>query len=98
MKSIFTFSHLFILFPFVQTGSSNGLGGLEDTVTNMSDTIRTIFPIVLGVIFLVGVLMNISKFYGEHQDIKKGLTNILLFLLIVGAVGGIFRYIISINL
>ncbi|NNL33234.1 MAG: hypothetical protein HKO80_08525, partial [Flavobacteriaceae bacterium] len=34
------------------------IGGIEDSVNDVGDTIRTIFPILLGVIFLVGFLFN----------------------------------------
>ena len=56
------------------------IGGIEDSVNDVSDTIRTIFPIILG----------------ENADLKKGITRVLVFVLIAGAVVGIFTYLISI--
>ncbi len=47
--------------------------GIEDSVNDISDTIRTIFPIILGVIFLIGFLFNAGHFFGENADLKKGL-------------------------
>lgn len=73
------------------------IGGIEDSVNDVSDTIRAIFPIVLGLIFLVGFLFNAGHFFGENADVKKGLTRVLLFVLIAGAVVGIFTYLIGIN-
>ena len=72
------------------------IGGIEDSVNDISDTIRAIFPIILGVIFLVGFLFNAGHFFGENSDLKKGITRVLVFVLIAGAVVGIFTYLIGI--
>ena len=72
------------------------IGGIEDSVNDVSETIRTIFPIILGVIFLIGFLFNAGHFFGENADLKKGITRVLVFVLIAGAVVGIFTYLISI--
>jgi len=72
------------------------IGGIEDSVNEVSDTIRTIFPILLGVIFLIGFLFNAGHFFGENADLKKGITRVLVFVLIAGAVVGIFTYLITI--
>ena len=53
------------------------IGGIEDSVNDVSDTIRTIFPIILGVIFLIGFLFNAGHFFGENADLKKGITRVL---------------------
>lgn len=72
------------------------IGGIEDSVDDVSSTIRNIFPIILGVIFLVGFLFNAGHFFGENADLKKGITRVLIFVLIAGAVVGIFTYLIGI--
>lgn len=72
------------------------IGGIEDSVNEVSDTIRAIFPIILGVIFLIGFLFNAGHFFGENADLKKGITRVLVFVLIAGAVVGIFTYLIGI--
>ncbi len=72
------------------------IGGIEDSVNDVSDTIRAIFPIILGVIFLIGFLFNAGHFFGENADLKKGITRVLVFVLIAGAVVGIFSYLIGI--
>ena len=72
------------------------IGGIENSVNDISDTIRAIFPIILGVIFLVGFLFNAGHFFGENADLKKGITRVLIFVLIAGAVVGIFTYLIGI--
>ncbi|MBU2949317.1 hypothetical protein KO493_01225 [Tamlana agarivorans] len=89
---------IFILLVFLMTSASSfaQIGGIEDSVNDVSDTIRTIFPIILGVIFLVGFLFNAGHFFGENADLKKGITRVLVFVLIAGAVVGIFTYLITI--
>ncbi len=72
------------------------IGGIENSVDNMASTVRAIFPIILGVIFLVGFLFNAGHFFGENADLKKGITRVLVFVLIAGAVVGIFTYLIGI--
>lgn len=72
------------------------IGGIENSVNDVSNTIRTIFPIILGVIFLIGFLFNAGHFFGENSDLKKGITRVLVFVLIAGAVVGIFTYLITI--
>ncbi|GBF21020.1 hypothetical protein C21_03200 [Arenibacter sp. NBRC 103722] len=86
-----------ILLLLMTTGSTFAqIGGIEDSVNDVSDTIRTIFPIILGVIFLIGFLFNAGHFFGENSDLKKGITRVLVFVLIAGAVVGIFTYLIGI--
>ncbi len=81
---------------FMGLASHAQIGGIEDSVNEVSDTIRTIFPIILGVIFLIGFLFNAGHFFGENADLKKGIIRVLVFVLIAGAVVGIFTYLISI--
>ncbi|MGW1456092.1 hypothetical protein ACWBC2_13965 [Salegentibacter agarivorans] len=83
-------------FSLLSTSLFAQIGGIEDSVADISDTIRNIFPIILGVIFLVGFLFNAGHFFGENSDLKKGITRVLVFVLIAGAVVGIFTYLITI--
>ena len=93
MKKAIYVSFLLLFF----TGSAWAqIGGIENSVNDISDTIRAIFPIILGVIFLVGFLFNAGHFFGENADLKKGITRVLIFVLIAGAVVGIFTYLIGI--
>ena len=93
MKKAF---YLFITLLLSTANSFAQIGGIEDSVNDVSDTIRTVFPIILGVIFLVGFLFNAGHFFGENADLKKGITRVLVFVLIAGAVVGIFTYLITI--
>lgn len=71
------------------------IGGIEQSVADISDTVRNVFPILLGIIFLVGFLFNAGHFFGENADMKKGISRVLVFVLITGAVVGIFTYLIG---
>lgn len=93
MKKTLYFTLLSLL---ISNTVSAQIGGIEDSVADISDTIRAIFPIILGVIFLVGFLFNAGHFFGENADLKKGITRVLIFVLIAGAVVGIFTYLIGI--
>ena len=88
--------HLLMVLSLISIPTFAQVGGIEDSVNDVSDTIRTIFPIILGVIFLIGFLFNAGHFFGENADLKKGITRVLVFVLIAGAVVGIFTYLISI--
>ncbi len=88
-------NYLVLVFSLLSTSLFAQIGGIEDSVNDISDTIRTIFPIILGVIFLVGFLFNAGHFFGENADLKKGITRVLVFVLIAGAVVGIFTYLIT---
>ncbi|MAU15942.1 MAG: hypothetical protein NXH86_00210 [Flavobacteriaceae bacterium] len=85
-----------LLLLFTSSAVLAQIGGIEDSVNDISDTIRAIFPIILGVIFLVGFLFNAGHFFGENADLKRGITRVLVFVLIAGAVVGIFTYLIGI--
>tara|TARA_Y100000588_G_C14061140_1_gene841466 strand:+ start:61 stop:270 length:210 start_codon:yes stop_codon:yes gene_type:complete len=66
-KSIF----LATFFLLLSTSLFAQIGGIEDSVADISDTIRNIFPIILGVIFLVGFLFNAGHFFGKTPISKK---------------------------
>lgn len=85
-----------LLFALMSRNLFAQIGGIENSVNDISNTIRAIFPIILGVIFLVGFLFNAGHFFGENADLKKGITRVLIFVLIAGAVVGIFTYLIGI--
>ena len=92
MKKSIYFTGLISMFS---TSLFAQIGGIENSVNEISDTIRTVFPILLGVVFLVGFLFNAGHFFGENTDLKKGVVRVLVFVLIAGAVVGIFTYLIT---
>lgn len=88
--------YLNLILLLISISSFAQIGGIEASVDDVASTIRTIFPILLGVIFLIGFLFNAGHFFGENADLKKGITRVLVFVLIAGAVVGIFTYLIGI--
>ena len=94
MKKLVSIGTL-VLSLFFSLSASAQIGGIEDSVAEISDTLRSIFPILLGVLFLVGFLFNAGHFFGENADLKKGISRVLVFVLITGAVVGIFTYLIG---
>ncbi len=88
--------YLLLFFLLISFSTFAQIGGIEQSVDDIASTIRSIFPIILGVIFLIGFLFNAGHFFGENADLKKGITRVLVFVLIAGAVVGIFTYLITI--
>lgn len=81
------------LLLFISNALFAQIGGIEDLVNDVSDTIRIIFPIIVGVVFVIGFLFNAGHFFGANADLKKGITRVLDFVLIAGTVAGIFSYL-----
>lgn len=71
---------------------------LESPVQEIKDQIETIFPWVLAIIFLIVVMVNLGHFIKEGGDWKKGLWHIILYVIIAGAVVGLYSGINSISL
>ncbi|SMO89610.1 hypothetical protein SAMN06265379_11256 [Saccharicrinis carchari] len=60
----------------------------------LDDWIEPAYPVIVGIVFIVGVIVNLGKFTNEDtRDIKKGIINIVIFLIVVLAVGGIYTVI-----
>lgn len=71
---------------------------LETPVQNIKTQIENIFPWVIAILFLIVVMVNMGHFIKDGGDWKKGVGNILLFVIIVGAVVGLYSGISSISL
>jgi uncharacterized membrane protein len=71
---------------------------LTTPATTFSNQIKGIFPIVAGILFIVVALINLGHFTKEGGDWKKGLTNIIIFVAIVGVIAGLYSYVTSISL
>ena len=82
--------------PFL--ANAQGLGNLDESLDAVSVTVKRAFPVILLIIFIVGFLFNASHFFGENQDIKKGISRILVFVGIGGLVSGICTWILAISL
>lgn len=84
---ITTFSSIFAQNEFIRS--------LEDI---RDEWIRPAYPIVAGIVFIIGGLINMGHFFGENRDIKKGISNIFVYLGVVLALIGIFEAISSLNI
>lgn len=71
---------------------------LKGPAQQFASEIKGIFPYVAVAIFIVVVLVNLGHFVKDNGDWKKGLTNIVLFALILGAVVGLINYVGNIKL
>jgi len=71
---------------------------LETPTRDITDQIKAVFPYIAGAIFLIVVLNNLGHFLKESGDWKKGLTNIVIYVVIVGVVAGLFQFITNIQL
>lgn len=89
---IFTCLFLFSVSIFAQNQFISSLNDL------MNNWIRPAYPILAGIVFIVGALMNFGHFFGETRDVKKGVSNILLYLGVAVVIGGIFEAIISLSI
>lgn len=99
MKNLFKTKQLsFLSFLLMNVAVQAQQLDLETPVRNITDQIKSIFPLIAGGIFLIVVLVNLGHFVKEGGDWKKGLLNIIIYTVIFGAVAGLFTYIISVQL
>jgi len=60
--------------------------------------LKPAFPIIAGIVFIIGALTNIGKFFGENRDVKQGVINIVMYLAVVFVIAGIYTAIRSMSL
>ncbi len=82
-----TFSSIFAQNEFIRS--------LEDI---RDEWIRPAYPIAAGIVFIIGALINMGHFFGENRDIKKGISNIFVYLGVTLALIGIFEAISSLSI
>jgi len=81
----------------VQTSTAQNLD-LQSPANNLKQQIVAIFPYVVGIIFVVVALINLGHFTKEGGDWKKGLFNILLYVIVVGIIASLYKYLSSVSL
>ncbi|MDF0720859.1 hypothetical protein P0M11_12700 [Kaistella sp. PBT33-4] len=86
------------LFTFGFSALSYAQINLKGPAQQLASEIKGIFPFVAVVIFIVVVFVNLGHFVKDNGDWRKGVTNIVLFAAILGAVVGLINYVGSINL
>ena len=86
---------LFALSMILSLPTFAQLSGLDRFETQY---LKPLFPVVAGIVFIVGALINLGHFFGENRDIKKGVINLVTYLGILFLIVGIYAAIRSINL
>ena len=71
--------------------------GLEDGAKNIWDEIRGAAVYVFVAIFLVSVLINIGKLFGDNRDYSGFFRGLLLWVGVMLLIGGIISYILSLS-
>lgn len=93
------FKNGFLLSTLLFSAISNAQDiDLITPASGISDQIKGIFPYVVGIIFLVVVIVNLGHFTKDGGDWKKGVFNILIYVIVVSAVAGLFTFVTSISL
>ncbi len=87
-----------ILFAVLIIASySASANAFVEAMTDLRDEwIRPAYPIVAGIVFLVGIFMNLGRLFGENRDIKQAVTNILIYLGVTLTVVGVYEAISAI--
>lgn len=86
------------LIALLTTANASAQINLTEQANEFSSTAKSIFPIVAGILFVIVALINLGHFTKEGGDYKKGLFNILLFVVVVGVIAGLYTYVTSISL
>ncbi len=66
--------------------------------SQLQSEVETLFPIILSIVFIICALFNMGNFFGENRDIKKGITNIILYVGGTFLIIGVYTYLTSISL
>jgi len=89
MKRKTCFAAIAAWFVSVKTFAQSSSNMFGDSVQNFQNEIEGYFPLIVGIVFIISALFNMGKFFGEDRDIKKGVTNILIYvgatLIVMGA-------------
>lgn len=89
---------IFLSFSFILLAVSSSFAQMNKLVEFENTYIKPYFPVVAAIVFLVGALMNMGKFFGEHRDIKAGITSIFLYLGVLFIIAGIYVAIRSMTI
>lgn len=92
MKRILLLISFSLLFSIPTWAQLSGLDRFE------TQYLKPLFPVVAGIVFIIGALLNLGHFFGENRDIKKGVVNLITYLGILFLIVGIYAAIRSINL
>lgn len=78
----------------IQTLSLNAQSiNLKGPAQNLANELKGVFPYIAVCIFIVVILSNLGHFASQNGDWKKGLTNIVIFAAVLGAIVGLVSYV-----
>lgn len=78
----------------LQTLSVNAQSiNLKGPAQNLANELKGVFPYIAVCIFIVVILSNLGNFASQNGDWKKGLTNIVIFAAVLGAIVGLVSYV-----
>jgi len=83
---------------FILLAFSSSYAQMNKLVEFENTYIKPYFPVVAAIVFIVGVLMNLGKFFGENRDIKSGITSIFIYLGVLFVVAGLYVVIRNMTL
>ncbi|MFN3021825.1 hypothetical protein ACK1KB_12745 [Chryseobacterium sp. TY3] len=66
---------------------------LKGPAQNLANELKGVFPYIAVCIFIVVILSNLGHFASQNGDWKKGLTNIVIFAAVLGAIVGLVSYV-----
>ena len=85
-----------LVLTIVLTAKANLRQALEPVLNNW---IEPAYPIIAAIIFIIGVLFNLGKFTNaENRDIKGGIINISIFVIVIVIIPVIYTVIKTTNL
>lgn len=84
-----------ILTAFTVSAQSRMFGNFANS---LKSEVENLFPIIISLIFVVCALFNLGHFFGENRDIKKAITNMVLYVGGAAMIMGVYAYLSSMSL
>lgn len=91
----FILSASMILTAMGASAQSSMFGNFANT---LKSEVEAMFPIILSLVFIVCALFNLGHFFGENRDVKKGITNIVIYVGGAAMIVGVYSYLSSMSL
>lgn len=66
--------------------------------SDMETEVKYIYPSIVGLVFLVCLIFNLDKFFGDKKDVKGGFTNMIIYVGGVTVGGAVYLYLKSISI
>ena len=64
----------------------------------LKSEVESLFPVIISLVFIVCALFNLGNFFGENRDVKKGITNILIYVGGAAMIVGVYSYLSGMSL